>query len=205
MESGFRPEDVELLERRTAYRGFARLDVLALRHRRFAGGMGPVIKREVLIRPAGVGVIIYDPVRDLVLLVEQFRIGALTAGLDSPWQLEIVAGLVDAGESPEDVARREAVEEAGVVLGRTEFLFDFLMSPGSSNERFHLYVAEADLSAAGGVHGLPGEGEDIRVVVCTATRVLEALATGRITNAPALLALYWFRQNRDRLRSDWRK
>lgn len=205
MDSGFRPEDVELVDRRTAYRGFARLDVMELRHRRFAGGMGPVIKREVLIRPVGVGVIIYDPVGDLVLLVEQFRIGALTAGLDSPWQLEVVAGLVDEGELPEHVARREAVEEAGVVLGRTEYLFDFLMSPGSSNERFHLYVAEADLSAAGGVHGLPEEGEDIRVVVCPSDQALDALAAGRITNAPALLALHWFRQNRDRLRADWRK
>lgn len=197
----FHASDVDVLERRTVYRGFYRMDLLSLRHRLFAGGMGPAIKREVLVRPPAAGVIIYDPVRDTLLLIEQFRVGALAGS--SPWQLEIVAGLLEPGESPEELVRREALEEAGVTLGRVESVMTFFTSPGGSDETFALMVAEADLGAAGGIHGLPGEGEDIRVCVMPVEDALRLPESGRAGNAPLILALQWFELNRSRLRARW--
>lgn len=193
---------VDILGRECVYQGFYRLDRINLRHRLFAGGMGPVIKREVLVRPPAAGVLIYDPVRDSVLLIEQFRIGALDTA--SPWQLEIVAGLLETGESPEALVRREAREEAGVVLGRVEPVFEFLTSPGGTSESFALLVAEADLRDAGGIHGLPEEGEDIRVRVLGCDEAFAALRLKRAGNAVLIMALQWLQLNRAVLRRRWK-
>jgi len=200
-EGGFTLADVDVVRRETVYQGFYRLDCVRLRHRLFAGGTGPEIKREVFIRPPAAGVLIYDPVLDNVLLIEQFRIGALES--DCPWQLEIVAGLLEAGETPESLVRREALEEAGVKLLRVEPVMTFLTSPGGSNERFTLLAAEADLSAAGGIHGLPEEGEDIRVRVMMCEDAFRALRDNRMDNAPGILALQWLQMHREALRARW--
>lgn len=199
----FSKDDVIVERRDTLFQGFYRMDKLSLRHRQFAGGMGSVIHREVMVRPPAVGVLIYDPSSDEVLLIEQFRVGALNDV--HPWQMEIVAGLVESGERPEEVVRREAHEEAGVVLDRVERVMEFLPSPGGSDERFALYVASADLTQAGGVHGLPEEGEDIRVNVMSVNQALSALERGRINNAPCILALQWLALNKPRLLARWKK
>lgn len=199
----FSKDDVVVERRDTLFQGFYRMDKLHLRHRQFAGGMGPVISRELMVRPAAVGVLIYDPEGDCVLLIEQFRVGALDDA--HPWQMEIVAGLVEPGEHPDEVVRREAKEEAGVELGRVERVMEFLPSPGGSDERFALYVASADLSLAGGIHGLPEEGEDIRVNVMSVNQALSALERGRINNAPCILALQWLALNKPRLQARWKK
>ncbi len=200
--SDFSRDDVEIVKRETLFQGFYRLDKLWLKHRQFAGGMGPEINRELFVRPPAVGVVIYDPQHDEVLLIEQFRVGALDD--EHPWQLEIVAGLFHDGENPAEVARREAQEEAGVVLQELEKVMDFLPSPGGSDERFTLYVARADLSLAGGVHGLAEEGEDIRVNVMSVNQALSALANGRINNAPCIIALQWLALNKTRLQARWK-
>lgn len=197
----FGPSAVEVLERRTVYQGFYRLECVSLRHRLFAGGMGPVIKREVHIRPPAAGVLIFDPQRDTVLLIEQFRVGALATA--QPWQLEVVAGLLEPGETPEDLVRREAMEEAGVTLRRVEPVMEFLTSPGGSTETFALLVGEADLSAAGGIHGLPEEGEDIRVRVMSVTDALALLQTPRAGNAPLILGLQWLQIHHGALCRRW--
>ena len=199
----FGKEDFVIEKRETLFQGFYRLDKLHLRHRQFAGGMGPLLTRELFVRPPAVGVLIYDPATDEVLLIEQCRVGALDD--IHPWQMEIVAGLVELGEQPEDVVRREAEEEAGVVLGKVERVMEFMPSPGGSDERFALYVASADLSQAGGVHGLPEEGEDIRVNVMSVNQALSALERGRINNAPCILALQWLALNKPRLLARWKK
>lgn len=199
----FGKEDIVIEKRETLFQGFYRLDKLHLRHRQFAGGMGPLLIRELFVRPPAVGVLIYDPATDEVLLIEQCRVGALDD--IHPWQMEIVAGLVVPGEQPEDVVRREAEEEAGVVLGKVERVMEFMPSPGGSDERFALYVASADLSQAGGVHGLPEEGEDIRVNVMSVNQALSALERGRINNAPCILALQWLALNKPRLLARWKK
>lgn len=193
-------QDVEIIEQRLVYQGFSRLEVVRLKHRQFAGGMGVIIQRELLIKPEAVGVLIYDPKRDEVLMIEQFRVGALAES--NPWQLEIVAGLVDSvdeDETLEAVVCREALEEAGVELRQVQKLMSYFMSPGGSNEKFTLFVAEADLSNAGGLHGLPEEGEDIRVAVLKSDEAFQALMDGRVSNAPALIALQWLMLNKQHL------
>jgi ADP-ribose pyrophosphatase len=199
----YNKSDVQVEQRETLFQGFYRVDKLHLRHRQFAGGMGPLINRELFVRPPAVGALIYDADSDEVLLIEQFRVGALDNA--HPWQMEIVAGLIEPGESMEEVARREAKEEAGVTLDLMEKVMEFLPSPGGSDERFTLFVARADLSGAGGVHGLPEEGEDIRVNVMSVNQALAQLANGRINNAPCILALQWLALNKPRLVARWKR
>jgi ADP-ribose pyrophosphatase len=199
----FSKDDVVVERRETLFKGFYRVDKLHLRHQQFSGAMGPLITREMFVRPPAVGVLIYDVHSDEVLLIEQFRVGALEN--KHPWQLEIVAGLIEPGESVEEVARREALEEAGVTLGDMEKVMTFLPSPGGSDETFTLLVAAADLSSAGGVHGVAEEGEDIRVNVMSMNQAQSALHQGRINNAPCIIALQWLALNKARLQSRWMK
>ena len=196
--------DVEILSRETVYKSFTQIDVVKLKHRLFAGGISPIIQRELVIKPEAIGVFIYDPNLDAVLLIEQFRVGALSH--PNPWQLEIVAGLVDGqGESLEDVAKREVMEEAGVELTRLEKVMTFLLSPGGSNERFTLFVGQADLSQAGGIFGLPEEGEDIKVSIVSASDFVDLLAKNSLLwNAPLLIAGQWFALNKTLLQSKWK-
>ncbi len=197
------PRRVEVLQREPLYEGFFRAERVTLQHEKFQGGLSAPIHREVMIKSAAAGVLPYDPVSDEVLLIEQFRIGALEAGQDG-WLLEIIAGYIESGESGEAMVRREAQEEAGQVLGRVEHVMDFLLSPASSSEMFSLYLAEADLRSAGGIHGLASEGEDIRVDVMSLDQAWQAARNGRICNAPALLALQSLMLQKDRLRQRWR-
>lgn len=197
-----RDDDVEVVEREACFRGFYQLDRLHLRHRLFAGDMGKLISRELFVRHDAVCVLPYDPQRDCVVLIEQFRVGALDKSLN-PWLIELVAGLIDKDEQPEEVARREAVEEAGLTLAELWPLPQYYPSPGGSDERVHLYVGRCDSRGAGGVHGLEEEGEDIRVLVWSFDEALAALDDGRIDNAASIIALQWLALNRDKLRERW--
>jgi|SRR5690606_24381687 ADP-ribose pyrophosphatase len=193
---------VEIVRRENCFAGFYRLDRLHLRHRQFSGEMGPQISRELFVRHDAVCVLPYDAQRDEVVLIEQFRVGALGKRAN-PWLLELVAGLIDTDEAPEQVARREAVEEAGLTLGALWPITDYFPSPGGSDERVHLYLGRCDSSAAGGVHGLAEEGEDIRVHVLSFGAALQALKEGYIDNAASIIALQWLALNRDEVRSLW--
>ena len=197
-----RDDDVEVVEREACFRGFYQLDRLHLRHRLFAGDMGKLISRELFVRHDAVCVLPYDPQRDCVVLIEQFRVGALDKSVN-PWLIELVAGLIDKDEQPEEVARREAVEEAGLELAELWPLTQYYPSPGGSDERVHLYVGRCDSLGAGGVHGLEEEGEDIRVLVWSLDEALAALDDGRIDNAASIIALQWLALNRDKVRERW--
>lgn len=194
--------DVEVQQRETCFQGFYRLDRLHLRHRQFAGGMGPQLRRELFVRHDAVCVLPYDPQRDAVVLIEQFRVGALDKS-SNPWLLELVAGLIDKDEQPEEVARREAEEEAGLRLESLWPISQYYPSPGGSDERVHLYIGRCDSSGAGGVHGLAEEGEDIRVHVWPMEDALAAVRDGRIDNAASIIALQWLALNRDEVRGLW--
>lgn len=198
-------EALQILGRDVAYQGFFRIDRYRLRHRLFAGGWSAELTREVFERGRAVGVLLYDPVRDAVVLVEQFRLPAHLAGF-SGWQLEIVAGLVDHdGESELEVARREAQEEANLVLAsEIEPMHRFLTSPGGTTETVALFCARVDAEKAGGVHGLADEHEDIKVVVKSFRQAMRLLRAGKIENVFTLAALYWLADNRARLRRAWR-
>ena len=184
------------------YKGFFRMEKWFVRHALFGGGMSPEIARELIVRHAASCVLLYDPVLESVVMIEQFRAPALEGG--RPWLLELVAGLLDKeDEPPEDVARREALEEAGLTLKRIEKIAEYWSSPGASNEKIHLYVGEVDATGAGGIHGLVDEGEDIRVEVIDVAAIETLLASGRVCNAAAIIALQWFQLHSDRLRQTW--
>ncbi len=179
---------VELVARESLYEGFFRAERVTLRHELFQGGMGPELCREVMYKRAAAGVLPYDPRTDRLLLIEQFRIGAWAAGHEG-WLLEIIAGYVEPGEDVEAMVHREAMEEAGIELDRLEPVTRLFLSPASCNEEFDLFLAQADLQHAGGIHGLVSEGENIRVVVLSFDEAMQAALSGKIANAPALLAL----------------
>lgn len=195
-------DDVQVIDRAACFSGFYKLDRLRLRHRQFAGEMGPELSRELFVRHDAVCVLPYDPQRDCVVLIEQFRIGALDKSTN-PWLLELVAGLIDKDEVPEEVARREALEEANLPLGALWPITQYYPSPGGSDERVHLFVGRCDSAGAGGVHGLAEEGEDIRVHVWPLEDALDAVKDGRIDNAASIIALQWLALNRVEVRGLW--
>ena len=194
--------DIDVLEHQTAYRGYFRIDHYRLRHRTFAGGWTDEMTREVFERGHAVAVLLYDPDHDAVVLIEQFRIGAFTAG-HSPWLLEVVAGIIGKNESMEEVARRETTEETGCVATDLVAIGDYLPSPGGCSERVSLFCARVDSRTAGGVHGLAHEHEDIRTVVMSADEVIARLDQGRLDNSAIIIAVAWLARHRERLRAKW--
>ncbi len=196
---------VQIFDRETAYQGFFRIDRYRLRHRLYAGGWSAELSREVFERGRAVGVLLYDPARDAVVLVEQFRLAAHLAGFPA-WQLEIVAGIIDRPDEAEpEVARREAREEAGLAIeGELVPIHRYLTSPGGTTETVSLFCGRVDASGAGGIHGLADEHEDIKVVVKSVREVLRLARADKIGNGFTLLALYWLAANRAKLRQRWR-
>lgn len=195
-------EKVEIIEKTTPFQGYFRIDRYTLRHRRHDGGWTAPMTREIFERGHAAGVLLYDPVRDEVGLIEQFRPGALAAGWE-PWLIETVAGIIDDGAPPEDVAIREAKEEAGVVISDLVPMCRYLATPGGSSETMVLYCARIDSRDLGGVHGLEEEGEDIRVFAVPADEAIGWVEQGRICNATAIIALQWLALNRQRLSALW--
>ena len=195
-------DGVELLGKSERYSGFFRNNGYRLRHRLFAGGWSGVIEREVFERGHAVGVLPYDPVADSIVLIEQFRIGALIAGM-SPWLIEVVAGIIEEGEAPEEVARRETLEEAGLEIQALMPMCRYLVSPGGSSESVLLYCGRVDSRGAAGIHGLAEEHEDIRVDRLPYEEAMRLLEEGRVTNSVSLIALQWLALHRDRVRAAW--
>ncbi len=193
----------EIMEKTTPFEGYFRVDRYRLRHRKFDGGWTAPQSREIFERGHAAAVLLYDPARDAVVLIEQFRIGAYTAQLE-PWLIETVAGIIEPGEDAEGVVRREAVEEAGCEITDLLPIGTYLMSPGGSSETIAFFCGRVDSAGAGGIHGLDHEGEDIRVVVLTSDEALARLEAGEIINANAVLPLQWLALNRERLRGIWR-
>ncbi|WP_432697460.1 NUDIX domain-containing protein [Marinobacterium sp. YM272] len=180
--------------------GYFKMHRLTLSHKRYQGGEVR-ITRELFRRGNAVCVLLYDPYKDAVVMVEQFRVGALDAP-EGPWLLELVAGIVEPGESAADVAIRESDEEAGMKLGGVRKISRFLPSPGACDEWIDLMFACVDASDAQGVHGLPEEGEDIRVRVLAADEALELVRNGRINSGPAIIGLQWLELNRESIRNE---
>lgn len=194
--------DFQLIEKSTPFQGYFRIDLYRFRHRLFAGGWSGEVRREVFERGHAVVVLPYDPERDAVVMIEQFRIGAAAAGM-AMWQLEVIAGIIDEGETPEAVARREAHEEARCEILDLLPIYHYLASPGGSSESVRLFCARVDSRGLGGIHGLAEEHEDIRVEVVPFAEARARLEGGRIGNAPTIIALQWLLLNRDALRQRW--
>jgi ADP-ribose pyrophosphatase len=196
--------DFEILGSETGFARHLRVEIVRFRHRLFAGGWSGERVFDVVRRGAAVAILLYDPDRDSVVLVEQFRVAALYGGR-SPWQVEAVAGLVDSDETLEEVARREAREEANLdPVGPLLPIQTMLPASGSYDEVISLFCGRIDSRGAAGIYGLAAEQEDIRVVVKTVAEIERMLDAGEIETAHTLICLYWLLRHRDRLRRDWR-
>jgi ADP-ribose pyrophosphatase len=195
--------DVEIAHTQTISGRHLRIETFGFRHRLFSGEWSAERSYDVLRRGQAVAIVLYDPDHDRVVLVEQFRLPALLAG-SSPWQLEVAAGLIDTDETPQAVAMRETHEETGLTLmGEPIRIQGYLPSSGGSDESVVLFCGRVDSTAAAGVHGLPEEHEDIRVVVKTLAEVEALLDTGAIESGHTLIGLYWVLRHRDHLRRLW--
>jgi ADP-ribose pyrophosphatase len=194
---------VQILEKTVCYDGFFRIARYRLRHRLFRGGWSREITRELFERGHAAAVLPYNPLLDAVVLIEQFRIGALETPGD-PWLLEIVAGVIDhSEETPEDVVRREAVEEANCHIQDIVHICDYFVSPGGTSERISLFCGKVDAVGVGGVCGLEEEAEDIRVTVVPFPEAIAQLQAGNIKSAAPIIALQWLQLNHDQLRARW--
>jgi len=200
----FSQNDYEIIERELLYQGVYRLARYHIRQRLFNGQWSHAYTREVFERPSAAALLPYDPQRDEVILIEQFRAGAI-ANPESPWLTEIVAGVYGVNEKPDEVAKREAKEEAGCDVFALYPIHDYFVSAGGSNEYLHLFCGHVDTSAAGGVFGLEEENEDIRTQVLPADEAFKQLQQGKIKTAPAIIALQWLQLNREWLRQLWQK
>lgn len=208
----FTESDVEILNRQVLHEGIFRYVKYELRHRLFQGEWTPALNREVIERTCAAGILPYDPVLDRVVLISQFRVGALRPSTahpsdakNSPWLLEIVAGVLGKGEKPEEVAVREAWEEAGCRVLDLYPICDYFVSPGGSNEYLHLYCGRVDAGSIDGRHGLEEENEDILAFALPSDEAFEWLRQGKIKTAPAYVTLQWLQINRNFLRDLWLK
>lgn len=203
--------DVKVLSKETVFQGYFQLDRYIFQHKLFEGGWGEEISREVLERGHAACCLLFDPDLDELVFIEQFRPGAYAAlesrwldkEKDSPWQIEVVAGVIEENELPEDVIRRESVEESGCHISEIEFIHQYLVTSGCSSEAQMLYCGKIDANTAAGVHGLASEGENIRVFRLPVLEAVQWLDEGKFVNATILVAMYWFRQNHQRLKKKW--
>jgi ADP-ribose pyrophosphatase len=193
---------VDLIDKRTVFDGYFQILRYRLRFSLHEGGMSEALDREVFERGQVAAVLPVDPMRDRLVLIEQFRIGPYAVGWD-PWILEGVAGIIEAGETAEDVAKREAREEAGCEISDLVPMMRYLSSPGACTETVALFCGRVDSSSAGGVHGLDEEHEDIKVMVYDIDEALEMLNAGRIVNGKTIIALQWLALNYPRLKRRW--
>ena len=202
LQSQFDSADAEVVSREVCHRGFLRLDRLQLRHRLFDGGWSDVIQRELLVKGQAVGVLLYDPAGDEVVLVRQFRVGLIDENR-SPWLLELVAGMVGEDEDLLKVARREAEEESNCSPKNLTEICSYYNSPGTSNEKLSLYCGQVDARNAGGVFGLAEEHEDIQVVVLPANELFAAVSSGLLNNAMTIIAIQWLQLHKEELVLRW--
>lgn len=202
----FSQQDIEILGEQTLYEGFFTLKRIQFKHKLFSGGESGVVTRELLIKGAASAVIAYDPKEDSVILVEQIRIGAAyhLESNRSPWLLELIAGMVEKGEKPEEVALRESEEEAGIQVKNLTHCLSVWDSPGGTVERIHLFAGEVDSSQAKGIYGLAEENEDIRVQVVKREQAYQWICEGKIDNGIAVIGLQWLQLNYAQLQQSWK-
>jgi ADP-ribose pyrophosphatase len=198
----FAAKDVEIHGERTVFHGFFTMKSYQFRHRLFQGGWSDLVTREIFERGDAVVVLPFNPHTDEVVLIEQFRFGAMRSSA-TPWLLEAVAGMFGPDEQPEQVARREAAEEAGLSLGRMIPLLSYLSSPGGTTERIHLYLGELTGPVETGVFGLAEEHEDIKVHVMQRQQAVDLLNAGKIDNAATVIALQWLSLQLESVRQQW--
>lgn len=200
----YNKNDVEIISKRKLFNGFFQMVEYRFRHRLFEGGWSQEITREVFERGHAGVILPYDPSTDQVVLIEQIRLPAIETS-ETPWLLEAIAGMIEPNETVENVIHREADEEAGLKIGRTEKALSYLSSPGGTSERMYVYVGEVDSCQASGIHGLKSENEDIRVHVVSRDQAYQWVEQGIIDNAATVIVLQWLQLNYKKLQQKWVK
>ncbi|RUO22987.1 ADP-ribose diphosphatase [Aliidiomarina minuta] len=198
----FSAGDVRILDKKPLHQGFFKTTLYRLQHRLFKGGWSEEIEREVMDRGHAVVVLPYDPVRDEIVMLEQFRVGALATS-ESPWLIELVAGMTESDESIENVAHRELDEEAGLTCDRLTYAMSYLSSPGGLTERIYIYMARVDATQASLYGGLDSEHEDIRIQPVAREQVMQMLECGVLDNAATVIALQWLALHHEVLCDEW--
>ena len=194
--------DWKIVKHDIIFQGYFRIEKYDLQHEKFGGGWTDTFQREIFERGCAVAVIPYDPVRDKVVLIEQFRSGGIGT-MKQPWMKEIVAGIIEPGESQQQVAERETLEEAGCEILQLKKITEYYVSPGGTTEQCALYCGRVDSEGVGGIFGLDHEFEDILVEVVDMKLAERWLQDGTINSAASIIGLQWLLLNRDRLRREW--
>jgi len=195
---------LEVIARERCFNGFLRLVRYRFRHSLFIGGWSQTIERERIERLNAVAAILYDALRDQIVMVEQFRIGALEHGRCA-WTLEPVGGVLHHGENAHEAVKREAMEEAGLEIQALEHIATYHVSPGTSADRVRLFCGRVDAGKAVGIHGVTEEGEETRVKVIDAEQAISGVSSGRIDASTAIIGTQWLALNRGRLRVEWNR
>lgn len=198
----FQATDLEILDKTTVFQGFFRIERWQLRHKCFAGGWSQPMVREIFERGQAVVVLPYNAQTDELVLVEQFRVGAVSSGR-SPWLLEAIAGMIDPGQSAEETAIREAEEEAGITLTELWPMLSYFSSPGGSTEKISLYLGRLTGPVHSGLFGLASEHEDIKMHVMPRQTAMQLLANQQIDNAATVIALQWLALNLPQVQQRW--
>jgi len=207
----FTTDDVDVLQKVRTHDGYFKIDRYTLKHKKHEGGWSELVVREVFERGHAVAVLLFDPDLDRLVFIEQFRPGAFAAFASpwfdkqsqSPWLLECVAGIIDPGETPNDVAKRECLEEANCEVLDLNLIYHYLVSPGGTSESIFLYVGRTDATHVGGIHGLNAEHEDLRVLSVPSPTAIAWLDQGHFTNSMTLIAMQWFKLNHQTLKQNW--
>ena len=187
--------DVKVLDCEPLYKGFFKCNKYTLKHKLFSGEWSQPLQREFFERGKAAALLAYDVKEDAVILVEQFRFGAMNHG-QSPWLLELIAGMIEEGENPQEVVKREAYEEAGLVIDACQFMLSYFVSPGGTTETLDLFIANVDSRNVKGIFGLAEESEDIKVHVVPREQAYQWVKTGKINNAVTIIGLQWLELNR---------
>ena len=202
IDNPFTQQDYKIIERKVLYQGVFTLVRLTLQHRLFDGTWSEQIQRELLERRSAAAILPYDPVLDRVILIEQFRPGSF-ADPQSPWLIEIPAGVLGKNEQPNEVAHREAIEEANCHISHLTPICEYFVSPGGTDEYLNLYCGKVDSRDIKGVHGLKNEHEDIRVINIPTDEAIAKFYAGQIKTSPAIIALLWLQSHRKQLQEEW--
>jgi len=192
----------EILDREIVYPGYFHMEKYRLKHTLYAGGWSEEISRELFVRGNCVAVLLYDPAVDKLVLIEQFRAGAIL-NPDRAWLVEIVAGAIESGETALEVAYRESMEEAGCTIEQMKVINEFYTTPGGSSERITLFCGKIDSSQVGGIHGLDHEHEDILVRAVSFDEAYQMLLNGEIESAIPIIAIQWLALNKQQLQAEW--
>jgi ADP-ribose pyrophosphatase len=195
-------KEFKIINKEILYSGFFRMEKYCLQHTLYAGGWSAVINRELFVRGSCVAVLLYDPERDKVVLIEQFRAGAILQP-DRAWLVEIVAGAIEEGETAIEVAYRESIEEAGCEIQELIVINEFYTTPGGASERITLFCGKIDSTQVGGIHGLDHEDEDIWVRSVDFDEAYRMVESNEIESAIPIIAIQWLALNKEKIRQKW--